>query len=170
MSWLDGPCTTQIFGVKCFWVARVAKTGQFLSALVILIEVIGKERVEAFGVSLRELLKKLSESRWVQKQQQRRSKLLERIALVAAPFIILEWLSRAGVNLPSLLMSIVAIVTSIFLVMVFVLQWINFLLMLVNGSTRMIVKILEHRKLSAVITISAFIALVLSFILDLAAS
>jgi hypothetical protein len=170
MSWLEAPCTTQLLGVPCFWIARGAKTGQFLSALVIVVEVIGKDRVEAFGVRLRELLIKVSESRWVQKQQQRRSKLLERIAIVFFPFAVLGILSQVGVNLPSLLVTIVALVTSVVIGAMLVLQWINILLMLVNGSTRMIVKILERRQLSAVITISAVIALVVSFILDLAVS
>jgi hypothetical protein len=62
MSWLDGPCTTQLFGVPCFWIARVAKSGQFLSGMVIVVEIIGKDRVEASGGQLHQLLKKLSES------------------------------------------------------------------------------------------------------------
>jgi hypothetical protein len=138
--------------------------------MVIVVEIIGKDRVEASGVRLSELLKKLSESRWVQKQQQRRSKLLERIALVFSPFAVLGVLSQVGVNLPPLLVSTVALVTSIVIGAMIVLQWINILLMLVNGGTRIIVKTLERRQLSALITIFAVIVLVLSFILDLAVS
>jgi hypothetical protein len=170
VNWLDGPCTTQLFGVPCFWIARVAKSGQFLSAMVIVVEIIGKDRVEASGMRLHELMKKLSESRWVQKQQQRRSKLVERIAVVFFPFAVLRVLSEVGVNLPPPLMSIVTIGTSIGVGVMVVLQWIHILLMLVDSGTRMIVRTLEHRQLSALITISAVLVLVISFMLDLAVS
>ena len=110
MNWLDGPCTTQLLGVPCFWIARVAKIGQFLSAMVIVVEIIGKDRVEASGVRLHALLRKLSESGWVQKQQNRRLWLLDLIAVIFFSFIVLGVLPRI-VNLP-LLVSIVALATS----------------------------------------------------------
>ena len=30
MNWFEGPGTMELFGVPCFWIARIAKVGQLL--------------------------------------------------------------------------------------------------------------------------------------------
>ena len=55
MDWFHGPIN-DILGVPAFWVQRVAKVVQFLSATVIVIEIAGKDRVEEWAGALRKLL------------------------------------------------------------------------------------------------------------------
>jgi hypothetical protein len=59
MDWFSGPLT-EIFGVPTFWVARAAKIAQFLSGMVILIDIIGKERIETFANAAKRVLSKMA--------------------------------------------------------------------------------------------------------------
>jgi len=62
MEWFHGQLK-ELWGVPIFWVARTAKTAQFLSAMVILLEIIGKERVEESASVVRQRLSRMVEAR-----------------------------------------------------------------------------------------------------------
>jgi hypothetical protein len=170
MSWLDGPCTTQLFGVACYWIARLAKIGQFLSGMIIVIELVGKERVEAFGERLRDGIGRLAQSGWIQEQERRRAILRGVVAFIFFPFGVIRFLVWLGVGLPERLVSIADTVTSIALLAMIVLNWAGALLTLVDRATRGVARLLERRRLSAIIILAAFVLLVVSFAFDLAVS
>ena len=48
MNWFRGPIP-RILGIPTFWLTRVGALLQFLAALYILVELVGKERIEAAG-------------------------------------------------------------------------------------------------------------------------
>src|SRR5262245_20896345 len=156
MSWFEGPCTTQLFGMPCFWIARIAKVGQLLSSSVIVVEIIGKERVTASGLRLSKLIKKLHQSGWFQKQQERRRWLVGLIAIILGASAASERLARAvGVPLKYLLPF--AIASGIAIIVIVILQWLHGLLIIAERGTRMIGNVLERKQLSFVLTICAFI-------------
>lgn len=45
--WLDGP-SDDLWGIPDFWVIRLAKTLQFIASLVIIVELIGRDRLDRF--------------------------------------------------------------------------------------------------------------------------
>lgn len=55
IEWMRGPLK-ELWGVPIWWVERVAKLLQFASGCVILVEIVGKERVEVGAGQLRERL------------------------------------------------------------------------------------------------------------------
>ena len=62
MDWFQGQLQ-QIFGIPQFWVARIAKLVQFGAGLVILIEIIGKERIESIADKVRSKLSIIIEAK-----------------------------------------------------------------------------------------------------------
>ena len=62
MEWFEGP-TSEFFGMPSFWIDRIAKAMQFVSGLVIIVEIVGKQRMEAFAGVARQRLGALT---WVQ--------------------------------------------------------------------------------------------------------
>src|SRR5688572_26382402 len=137
MSWFEGPCTTELFGMSCFWLARIAKVGQFLSSSVIVVEIIGKGRVEKTGVWLRGLIKRLQESGWFRKQQERRRALLGVIAIILGASAIVERLARAMGVSPKYLVPF-AVVGGSTLIVIVILQWLHVLLVIAERSSRAI--------------------------------
>lgn len=55
LAWLDGPyqSTDFAFGLPIFWWSRIAKIIQFISGLIIVVDIIGAEKVKLFGAKLR---------------------------------------------------------------------------------------------------------------------
>lgn len=45
--WLDGP-SDELWGIPDFWIIRLAKTLQFIASLVIILELIGRDRLDRF--------------------------------------------------------------------------------------------------------------------------
>jgi len=52
LEWLAGPLGGDIGGIPVFWIGRVGKLLQLASGLVIILEIIGKERVDEFCADL----------------------------------------------------------------------------------------------------------------------
>jgi hypothetical protein len=61
MDWFNEPLK-ELFGVPSFWIARFAKTIQFLAGTVIVIEIIGKERIGDLADIVRLRLSKIAEA------------------------------------------------------------------------------------------------------------
>ena len=59
MQWLSHPLP-ELWGIPAFWITRIAEVVQFVSGLVIVIEIVGKDRVEAFARSASVTLKALA--------------------------------------------------------------------------------------------------------------
>lgn len=47
MDWFDGPLDT-VFGIPAFWITRIVKILQFLAACVIILEIVGRDRLDAY--------------------------------------------------------------------------------------------------------------------------
>ncbi len=58
-GWFAGP-VGELFGIPSFWIARLAKLLQFVSGSVILIDLIGQERIEAYSARVRQSLTALA--------------------------------------------------------------------------------------------------------------
>lgn len=54
-GWFTGP-VGELFGIPSFWVARLAKVLQFASGSVILVDLIGRDRIEIFSAHARQSL------------------------------------------------------------------------------------------------------------------
>lgn len=61
MDWFHEPLK-ELFGVPSFWLARFAKTIQFLAGTVIVIEIIGKERIGDLTDVVSQRLSKIAEA------------------------------------------------------------------------------------------------------------
>lgn len=58
MDWWNGPVDPEslVFGIKAFWISRIGKLLQFSSGLVIILEIIGVEKIDRATSRVRELL------------------------------------------------------------------------------------------------------------------
>jgi hypothetical protein len=61
VDWFSEPIK-EIFGMPSFWIARFAKAIQFLGGAIIVIEIIGKDRVEELAEVVRLRLSKISDA------------------------------------------------------------------------------------------------------------
>lgn len=52
-AWFSGPLTS-VFGLHGYWIARFAKLLQFVGGLAVVAEIVGPERLRAFGEQLRD--------------------------------------------------------------------------------------------------------------------
>jgi K+-sensing histidine kinase KdpD len=63
MDWSHWIChgpVGEIFGIPAFWIARIAKITQLVSGMVIVLDIIGQDRVEEWANSMREQLANLA--------------------------------------------------------------------------------------------------------------
>lgn len=61
MDWLHGP-VNEIFGIPTCWIARIGKVFQFVSGTVIVLDIVGPDRVEDWANSVREQLTNLADT------------------------------------------------------------------------------------------------------------
>jgi hypothetical protein len=60
MDWFSGPLT-QVWGIPAFWVTRLAKVVQLLSGMVIILEIIGPQRIQERKDMVQRRLSKMME-------------------------------------------------------------------------------------------------------------
>jgi hypothetical protein len=51
MEWFQAPLDS-LFGIPVFWIQRIAKLIQFIAGLVIMVDIVGQERVNQFTIEL----------------------------------------------------------------------------------------------------------------------
>jgi hypothetical protein len=69
MEWFSHPLT-DIWGIPSFWISRVAKMMQFFSGMVIVLEIVGRDRVDHFASLIRALLNRLVRARALRQASQ----------------------------------------------------------------------------------------------------